>query len=120
MQRMLASGAPKERTHGTALRGGGSRFVMARSGAGVTSTARRSPADARRLPDRPIKVVVPFAAGDPTDVIARLIGQSMTARLGRSVLIENLAGADGGRIGAKAAAGAPADGSPLCCLAGPT
>ncbi len=109
MHRMLASGAPGAHSRHRITR---RRFtiVMALSGAGVTSTARRSRAEL--FPDRPIKVVVPFAAGGPTDVIARLIGQSMTARLGRSVLIENLAGA-GGRIGAKAAAGAPADGYTL-------
>jgi tripartite-type tricarboxylate transporter receptor subunit TctC len=85
-------------------------LLMAFFGASATSTAW--PSHAQSFPDRPIKIVVPFAAGGPTDVIARLIGQSMTARLGKSVLIENLAGA-GGRIGAKAAAGAPADGYTL-------
>jgi tripartite-type tricarboxylate transporter receptor subunit TctC len=84
--------------------------LLALFGAGATSMAGRSQAES--FPDRPIKIVVPFAAGGPTDVIARLIGQSMTSRLGRSVLIENLAGA-GGRIGAKAAAGASADGYTL-------
>ena len=85
-------------------------LLMAFFGAGATSMAW--PSHAEFFPDRSIKIVVPFAAGGPTDVIARLIGQSMTSRLGKSVLIENLAGA-GGRIGAKAAAAASADGYTL-------
>ena len=48
-------------------------------------------------PSRAVRLIVPFPPGGPTDVIARLIGQSMTSRLGKSVLIETLAGA-GGRI----------------------
>jgi tripartite-type tricarboxylate transporter receptor subunit TctC len=63
-------------------------------------------------PDRTIKIIVPFAAGGPTDVIARLMAQSMTSTLGKAVIVENLAGA-GGRIGAKAASAASADGYAL-------
>jgi tripartite-type tricarboxylate transporter receptor subunit TctC len=63
-------------------------------------------------PDRTIKIIVPFAAGGPTDVIARLMAQSMTSTLGKAVIVENLAGA-GGRIGAKAASAAAADGHTL-------
>lgn len=85
-------------------------IVMALSGAAAASKAWPSRADS--FPDHPIKIVVPFAPGGPTDVIARLVGQSMTTRLGKTVLIDNHAGA-GGRIGAKAAATAPADGYTL-------
>jgi tripartite-type tricarboxylate transporter receptor subunit TctC len=63
-------------------------------------------------PERPIKIVVPFPAGGPTDVAARLIAQSLSSRVGQSVVIENLSGA-GGRIGAKAVASATADGYTL-------
>ena len=63
-------------------------------------------------PERPIKIVVPFPAGGPTDVAARLIAQSLSSTLGQNVLVENIAGA-GGRIGAKAVAGANPDGYTL-------
>jgi hypothetical protein len=57
-------------------------------------------------PDRPVKVIVPFAAGGPTDVTARLIGQKLLERFGQQFYVENLAGA-GGNIGMAAAAKAP-------------
>jgi tripartite-type tricarboxylate transporter receptor subunit TctC len=63
-------------------------------------------------PERIIKIVVPFPAGGPTDVAARLIAQSLSSRLGQTVLVENLPGA-GGRLGAKAVAGASPDGYTL-------
>src|SRR5437763_13015232 len=67
---------------------------------------------AESLPDRPIKIVVPFPPGGPTDVAARLVAQILPSRLGQSLLIENISGA-GGRIGTKAAASAPPDGYSL-------
>src|SRR5216684_2827134 len=60
-------------------------------------------------PDRPVKIVVPFAAGGPTDVVARLITQKLSERFGQQFYIENLAGA-GGNIGMGAVARSPADG----------
>ena len=63
-------------------------------------------------PARPITLIVPFAAGGPSDVIARLIGQSMSTTLGQQVVIENVAGA-GGTAGAARAAGAQPDGYTL-------
>ena len=60
----------------------------------------------------PIKVVVPFAAGGPTDMIARLIGQDMQTRLKTDVVIENKGGA-GGVIANEQVARAPADGKTL-------
>jgi tripartite-type tricarboxylate transporter receptor subunit TctC len=67
---------------------------------------------AQSYPERPIRVVVPFPAGGPTDVAARLAAQSLTSQLGQNVVIENLAGA-GGRLGAKAVADAAPDGYTL-------
>jgi hypothetical protein len=55
------------------------------------------PAYPASYPERPIKIVVPFSPGGPTDVVARLIAQSLSSRLGHNVVVENLAGA-GGRI----------------------
>src|SRR5882757_572231 len=63
-------------------------------------------------PEHTIKLVVPFPAGGPTDVAARLIAQSLSPRLGHNVIVENQAGA-GGRIGAKAVATAAPDGYTL-------
>ncbi len=60
-------------------------------------------------PNRPIKMIVPFASGISPDVVARLIGDKLGQALGQPVVIDNRPGA-GGMIGAEAAALAPADG----------
>jgi tripartite-type tricarboxylate transporter receptor subunit TctC len=70
------------------------------------------PSHAEGYPERTIKIVVPFPAGGPTDVAARLVAQSLSSRLGHNVIVENQAGA-GGRIGAKLVATAPSDGYTL-------
>ena len=64
---------------------------------------------AQSYPNKPITLVVPFAAGGPTDVVARLLGATMTKTLGQPVVIENKLGA-GGTIAAAYTAKAPADG----------
>ncbi|MBA4060411.1 MAG: hypothetical protein C0470_08565 [Verminephrobacter sp.] len=60
-------------------------------------------------PDKPVTVVVPFAAGGPTDVVARMLAIPMGKSLGQSVLVENAAGA-GGTIAAARVARSPANG----------
>jgi tripartite-type tricarboxylate transporter receptor subunit TctC len=60
-------------------------------------------------PSRPIIVIVPFAAGGPTDVVARIIGEQMAHTLGQQLVIENIGGA-GGTTGMTRAAQAPPDG----------
>ena len=60
-------------------------------------------------PDRPVKIIVPFAAAGPTDVVARLIAQKLSEKFGQQFYIENIAGA-GGNLAMGAAAKAPADG----------
>jgi tripartite-type tricarboxylate transporter receptor subunit TctC len=60
-------------------------------------------------PDRPVKIIVPFAPAGPTDVVARLIAQKLSERLGRQFYIENVTGA-GGNTGMGQAARAAPDG----------
>lgn len=60
-------------------------------------------------PDHPVKVIVPFAAAGPTDVMARLIAQKLSDRLGKQFYVENQPGA-GGNIGMASAAKASPDG----------
>jgi tripartite-type tricarboxylate transporter receptor subunit TctC len=69
-----------------------------------------APAHAQSYPNRPIKVVVPFPAGGPTDGMARIISERLGTVLGQSIIIENRGGGAGGSIGAKAVASADPDG----------
>jgi tripartite-type tricarboxylate transporter receptor subunit TctC len=72
----------------------------------VVSSTHQVKAD---FPDRPITIVVPFAAGGPADVIARIVGEHMAVTLRQSVLVENVTGA-GGTTGTIRGAQAKADG----------
>jgi tripartite-type tricarboxylate transporter receptor subunit TctC len=63
-------------------------------------------------PNRPVRVVVPFAAGGPTDIVGRIIGQKLSELLGQQFFVENKLGA-GGNIGADTVAKSPADGYTL-------
>lgn len=75
--------------------------------AGTLLTA--SAAFAQTYPERQITMIVPFAAGGPTDTVGRLIAEKMSADLGQQVIVENVGGA-GGTLGAGQAATAEADG----------
>lgn len=70
------------------------------------------PGAVRAYPERPIVLIVPFAAGGPTDIIARIIAQSMSQSLGQSVIVDNRAGA-GSNIGMSLVARAKLDGHTL-------
>lgn len=67
---------------------------------------------AESWPARPVKLVIPFAAGSATDAAGRLLAQELAGRLGQSVVVENKAGANG-QIAAIAVAGSPPDGYTL-------
>jgi tripartite-type tricarboxylate transporter receptor subunit TctC len=68
------------------------------------------PAHAQAYPNRPIRMVVPFPAGGPTDGMARIISDRLGAVLGQTIIVENRGGGAGGSIGAKAVATADPDG----------
>ena len=69
-------------------------------------------AHAQSFPSKPMKIVVPFAPGGSTDVMARLVAEGLTTRLNAQVMVDNKAGA-GGNIGADIVAKSPADGHTL-------
>ena len=71
---------------------------------------RADTAAAQAYPDRPIKVIVPFPAGGPTDGMARIIADRLGTVLGQSIVIENKGGGAGGSIGAKFVAASDPDG----------
>ncbi|MGE0034239.1 MAG: Bug family tripartite tricarboxylate transporter substrate binding protein [Xanthobacteraceae bacterium] len=64
---------------------------------------------AQNYPTRPVTMIIPFAAGGPTDVLGRVVAQRMSEALGQQVIVENIGGA-GGMTGMKRVADASADG----------
>jgi putative tricarboxylic transport membrane protein len=66
-----------------------------------------TPAPAQEYPTRPITIIVPFAAGGPTDVVARIVGDHMSKTLGQTMVIENMLGAGGTTASTRAARAAP-------------
>src|SRR5262249_23714735 len=86
------------------------RFLrLAASAAALPGLARVAGAQAPAYPARPVRLIVPYAPGGPTDVCARLIAQELSQRLGKNFFIENVGGA-GGNIGTGQAAKAAPDG----------
>jgi tripartite-type tricarboxylate transporter receptor subunit TctC len=76
-------------------------------------------ASAQAYPTRPVRVIVPFAAAGSTDILARLIAQWLSERLGQQFIIENRPGA-GTNIGTEAVVRAPADGYTLLLVGTPS
>jgi tripartite-type tricarboxylate transporter receptor subunit TctC len=74
---------------------------------GATVLGATDSALAQTFPSRPITLIVPYAAGGPTDTIARVIGDRMGQSLGQAVVIENIAGAAGTIAAARVARAAP-------------
>src|SRR5262245_50266780 len=91
----------------------GIRSLISLAAAAVAACAAGAGgAAAQTYPAKPITVIVPAAAGGPTDTVARLMADSMSRTLGQQVLVENVGGA-GGTIGMARVAKAPADGYTL-------
>src|ERR1700730_5645905 len=123
-----AGGAPKREYHGCLYRrGGGHTRSPERSRPGTGGKMRRvtvatalaaalmlgaAPTTAQQYPAHPITLIVPFTAGGPTDVLARVLGQHMSQTLGQQIVIENVTGA-GGTLGSVRVARAAPDGYTL-------
>ncbi|HEV7305894.1 tripartite tricarboxylate transporter substrate binding protein [Ensifer sp.] len=85
------------------------RATLALGLAALSALPFGSTALAQGFPDRPVTLVVPFAAGGSTDVVARIVAQKMSEDLGEQVIVQNVAGA-GGNLGAANVARADPDG----------
>ena len=93
------------------------RLLRLAAGAAALGTMSRS-AWAQTYPSRPVRIVVGFAAGGPNDILARLIGQWLSERLGQPFIIENRPGA-GSNIATEAVVRAPPDGYTLLLVGTP-
>ena len=82
------------------------RTALATLAAGVATVAAPS-TKAEAYPNRPINLIVPFAAGGPTDLIARIFGEHMAKTLGQQFIIDNVTGAAGSIAVGKAARSTP-------------
>jgi tripartite-type tricarboxylate transporter receptor subunit TctC len=93
------------------------RRILCLAAAAVVAPRAVRPARAQAYPSRPVKVIVPVAAGGANDTTARLFAQKLSELLGQQFYVENLAGA-GGNLGIASAARAPADGYTLLAAGG--
>jgi tripartite-type tricarboxylate transporter receptor subunit TctC len=90
------------------------RFLQLAAGAAASPMASR-PSWAQAYPSRPVRIIVGYAAGGAQDIVARLIGQSLSERLGQPFVIENRPGA-GGNIATESVVRAAPDGYTLLLL----
>jgi tripartite-type tricarboxylate transporter receptor subunit TctC len=90
------------------------QFLHLTAGAAALPAVSRI-ARAQAYPTRPVRIIVPFPAGNATDIVARLIGQRLSERLGQSFVVDNRPGA-GGNIATEAVAKASPDGYTLLVL----
>jgi tripartite-type tricarboxylate transporter receptor subunit TctC len=94
--------------------GGGSIVSVQRrkvlvAGLAAATTAMSEPARAQPFPSKPIRFIVPFAAGGNADVTARIVGEGMSRKLGQAIIVDNRPGA-GGVVGQELTLQAPHDG----------
>jgi tripartite-type tricarboxylate transporter receptor subunit TctC len=89
-------------------------FIALYLSIGVLGSANLS---AQTWPDKPIKMIVPFAAGGSADILGRILSQELTKNLGQNVIVENRGGA-GGNIGAELVAKSPSDGYTILLASG--
>ena len=87
------------------------QFLHLAAGAAALPTLSRT-ANAQAYPTQPVRIIVGFAAGSGSDILARLMAQWLTERLGQPIVIENRPGA-GGNVGTEAVVKAPPDGYTL-------
>ncbi len=85
---------------------------LARAAAALLAAALPALAAAQGYPSKPIKIIVPYSPGGTTDLLARLVGQKLTERMGQPVIVDNKPGANG-MIGTDAVAKAAPDGYTL-------
>jgi len=93
------------------------KFLHLAAGAAALSAVSRA-ARAQVYPSRPVRVIVGFTPGSAPDIVARLVGQWLSERLGQQFLVENRPGA-GGNIGTEVVVRAPADGYTLLLVGAP-
>jgi tripartite-type tricarboxylate transporter receptor subunit TctC len=93
------------------------QFLHLTAGAAALSALSRT-ARAQAYPTRPVRVIVGFTPGSAPDIVARLMGQWLSERLGQQFLVENRPGA-GGNIGTEVVVRAPADGYTLLLVGAP-
>jgi tripartite-type tricarboxylate transporter receptor subunit TctC len=92
-----------------------SRFVLVLAMTLLAAPCVSSSSHAEDYPSRPVRIIVPFGAGGPADVTARLVGNTLQETLGQPFVVENRTGA-GGVIGTETAAKAPPDGYTLLMM----
>src|ERR1700730_7175629 len=88
------------------------RRILHLAAGGCALAGRVTPGLAPRHPTRPVRLILGYAAGGAPDIVARLIGQWLSERLGQQFIIDNRPGA-GSNIGTEAVVRAPSDGYTL-------
>ena len=95
------------------------RQALATAAVALLALCAGTQAQAQAYPNKPIKLIVPYAPGGATDIIARTLGEKLADRLGQPVLVDNRAGA-GGVTGTDAAAKSAPDGYTFLVTLGTT